>query len=630
MKIRAYASAALLAAISLSLQALKPPPVGITPYEHAKIHRVMPAESASAGKRVEVPYQREMLEVATDPMVRFVSVMKSAQVGWSEICLELIGFHIDYIDGDPTTVLMVRPTCEDADEFAELRLEQMLRGSPRFNLICPARVSGKPTKKAFKKFPGGYLYIIGGNSPTGLGGKIVRIIILDERDRIAESAGNEGDPGTIVSYRQKTYGDDALTYSGGTPVLEGGPTESDFLMGDQRHWFVDCPFCQHEQRLVWAQVKFDKEAREPWKTAAYECEACGKLWNEEEKREAVDQGRWKATNPEAPRDHVSFHVWEIYSPFSSMEEVVKGFWKAHTERDPVLRRNKIQAWTNLSLGQPFREADEAAQSSSELEARAENYDVSMLPFGVLCLTAGVDVQDNRLEVEVVGWGRFNESWSIDYQVFPGDPSGPKVWEDLDLYLATRYPHPDGYTLAVHTTCVDTGGHHTQSVYDYVTPRYERRIFGAKGSSTTKGGAQRPIIPPDKKPSLNNNKRAPVFMIGVDAAKELLYQYLRVTEPGPGCCHFPIRYPPSYYEGLTNERVKQSYRQGRPVRTWVQIGPNEPLDCRNYATAALKLMPVSLEQLYQHRIKARAAKDQVQPSTPSTTTRSPGLGRPDWI
>lgn len=631
MKVKAQASAALLLAITSAMQILNPPPVGVTPYEHANEHRVMPEESAEPGKRIQVPYQEEMLRVAVDPEVRNVYVMKSAQVGWSEIQLILIGFFMDSISGDPTTVLMVRPTCDDADEFAELRLEQLIRDSPRLDQLCPARIGGKPTKKAFKKYPGGYLYVIGGNSPTGLGGKICRVILLDERDRIVQNAGGEGDPGTIVSYRQKTYGDDALTYSGGTPVLEGGPTEADFLRGDQRHWFVDCPFCDAEQRLVWAQVKFDKSAEFPWMTAAYECEACGMHWDEEEKREAVRLGRWKATNPKAPRDTVSFHIWEIYSPFSSMEEVVKGFWLAHSEPDPVTRRNKIQAWTNLSLGLPFKDSQTATRSASELEARAEVYTIELLPFEVLALTAGVDVQDDRLEVEIIGWGRHNESWSIDYVVLPGDPSSPAVWEDLDALLAARYPHPEGYTLAVHTTCVDTGGHHTQAVYDYTAPRYKRRIFGVKGSSTTRGGAQRPIIPPDKKASTNNPKKAPVFIVGVDTAKDQIFQYLRVTEPGPGFCHFPAHYPPTYYEGLTNERVRQTFREGRPVRTYVKIGFNEPLDCRVYGTAALKLMPVTPEQIYQARLRTRALRDgpAAAPSK-STTTRSPGLGRPDWI
>jgi phage terminase large subunit GpA-like protein len=227
-----------------------------------------------------------------------------------------------------------------------------------------------------------------------------------------------------------------------------------------------------------------------------------------------------------------------------------------------------------------------------LMARAEDYGTSPLPDGALLLTTGVDVQPNRLELEVVGWGLGEESWSIDYKVILGDPNEPLVWQQLDNYLATEYQHPCGVRLRPARTFIDTGGSNTIAVYDYVRDRSGSGIFGIKG----KGGDG---LPPVGTPTKNNIGKITLVPLGTFAIKDTVFGRLRIDSPGPGYCHFPKRYAADYYQQLTAETVKTKYRKGFAERSWEKKSNdarNEAFDCRCYATAAMLSMGVNFEQL----------------------------------
>ncbi|MFR8330931.1 MAG: terminase gpA endonuclease subunit [Oscillospiraceae bacterium] len=208
------------------------------------------------------------------------------------------------------------------------------------------------------------------------------------------------------------------------------------------------------------------------------------------------------------------------------------------------------------------------------------------------LTAGVDVQDDRFEVEVVGWGVGKESWGIRYQKIYGDMLKEQVWRDLDAFLTATFSKKDGTQLPILCTCIDSGGHHTDQVYRFTKERYERRIFAIKG----KGGQEVPYI---RNPSTNNRVKTPLFVLGVDAGKALVYQRLKHEPPerkGPNYCHFPLNeeagYDEQYFRGLTSEKAVVRFRKGRSVTVWeikdASYKRNEPLDLRNYATAALEI------------------------------------------
>jgi phage terminase large subunit GpA-like protein len=203
---------------------------------------------------------------------------------------------------------------------------------------------------------------------------------------------------------------------------------------------------------------------------------------------------------------------------------------------------------------------------------------------VALLTAGVDVQGDRIEVQVVGWGRDEESWVVDYRILWGDPSGPRLWADLDTFLRTAYVHakavPD---LAIRAVAVDTGGHHTKAAYEFCRTRLARRIWAIKG----RGGPGVPVWP--RRPTRTNKGKIPLFLVGVDAVKDAIYARLKLAEPGPGAVHFPRRLDADYFRQLTAERVVTRFEKGRPIRSWQPKRDgerNEALDTFVYATAAL--------------------------------------------
>jgi phage terminase large subunit GpA-like protein len=247
-------------------------------------------------------------------------------------------------------------------------------------------------------------------------------------------------------------------------------------------------------------------------------------------------------------------------------------------------------------------------------ARCEEYQAGDAPDGVCVITAGVDVQDNRLVIEVVGWGRDFESWSLDHREILGDPSTPAIWSELDGILETKYRLPSGLLLRIAATCIDSGGHHTQDVYRFCRTRWGRRNWAIKGV-----GGSRSLL---GKPSRNNIGKVPIFPVGVDVAKEMVAARLRQDVPGPGYCHFPLGRDTDYFAQLTAERPVVRYKQGVPYRQWVKRPGvrNEALDCRVYSIAALEGLRVNLNQLANDL--ARRLGVDLTPSQTEATRRTP--------
>jgi phage terminase large subunit GpA-like protein len=249
----------------------------------------------------------------------------------------------------------------------------------------------------------------------------------------------------------------------------------------------------------------------------------------------------------------------------------------------------LKVWVNTSLGETWKEATEGVDPSGLLQ-RKENWG-RIAPDGVMILTLGVDVQDDRLEAEVIGWGLGQESWSLQYHVLHGDPTNNKVWDDLDKVISQTIKTSDGRVLSVGAGCVDSGGHHTQKVYEYCKAREYNRIFAIKGANQT----GKPLV---SKFSKSNKLRVKLFTIGTDTAKQMIYSRLKIHQPGAGYCHFPADYPEEYFRQLTSERIQTKFVNGHPTRVWVipKGRRNEALDCRVYGMAALHILNPNLEEL----------------------------------
>jgi len=515
------------------------------------------------------------MDACSDPAIETVIFMSSSQVGKTTILKAVVGY---YIDQDPTLILVINPTLELAETFSKDRLAPMIRDTPclRTKIADPkARDSGNTLLA--KHFPGGRITIVGSNSPAGLAARPIRVVLVDEASRCARSAGTEGDPIALGFKRTRTFWNRKKVMCS-TPTIRGEcRIETAYQATDQRRYFVPCPRCREYQVLEWRHVTWPKGKPAE---AVYQCPHCGGEIGDQEKLVMLRSGEWRPT-AEGPPGAAGFHLNELYSPWSTFGEITSDFLEAKRGG-----RETLQTWVNTSLGETWEEDQGERPEWATLMARAEPYQVLSVPTGGLFLTSGIDVQDDRLAVVIVAWGRGEESWRVYWGELYGDPSVEGgVWTQLDDLLSRGYEHENGVLLHVTSAAIDSG-HHTHHVYNYCRRRAER-VMAVKGM----GQLGRPIITPASKVEVNYKgtrikNGVVLWPIGVDGAKRQIYHRLKTTEPGPGCMHFPIGLPEDYYQQLTAETLVTRYTHGVPYTEWHAGGRrNEALDCEVYAYAA---------------------------------------------
>ena len=587
------------------------PPEDLTVSQWAEKYRVLSRESsAEAGpwNNARTPYLVEIMDAFTDSRVSHLTMVASSQVGKSEIELNIIGYIIDQ---DPGSILYIQPNLDDAKKFSKLRIAPMLRDSPRLRgkvSEIKSRDAGNTTLQ--KSFPGGMLTIVGSNSPSALASTPARYIIGDERDRWALSAGTEGDPWKLAEARTTTFYN-AKKVDVSTPTdKETSPIAKSFFDGTQEKWCRKCPHCGEWHDIVFDDIKFDFEVVKAGKkkdyivkSVAWCCPSCGCLSSEEEVRN--QPARWIADNPAAiAKGHRSFWLNAFSSPWTPWSKIVYAFLEA--KNDP----QKLKVVYNTQLGQLWEDRGDLEDEDTYL-GRREDYGTREdgspvdLPEGVLVLTCGVDTQDDRLEYEVVGWGHYGESWGVKKGVIMGDPNDEGPWLRLDDVVSHVYRFADGRGLTVSMTCVDSGGHKTQSVYRHCRARLQRRVFAIKGV----GGDGVPYTKPPSKVKIVVNGKAIgqtwLYSLGVDAGKADIFGALKVHEPGPKYCHFPKGsdrgYDMAFFNGLLSEKLVMKTERGRTRWAWEKLPGherNEALDCRNYAQAALRILDPDMDAIEQ--------------------------------
>lgn len=556
------------------------PPPKLKVSEWADRYRKLSQESSAEPgqwRTDRAPYQREIMDSVNDPDVESVVVMSSAQVGKSEIINNIIGYFIDH---DPYPMLLLQPTLEMAQAYSKDRIAPMIRDTPVLSdKISDARSRDGDNTLLHKKFPGGHITIVGANSPAGLASRPVRVVLADEVDRFPVSAGAEGDPLSLAHKRTKTFWNRKKVSVSTPTVKDLSRIEAEYEDSTKEQWCVSCPSCGKFQPYEWKNIRFDP--------VGMVCVNCNELHKEHEWK--TRPGKWIARRQSKKR---GFHLNALASPWESWENIIEEFKDAKKKGVELLK-----TWTNTTLGETW--ADKTGEHDIEaLLNRREDYGAE-LPDDVLVLTAGVDVQDDRLEVEIVGWGIDERSWGISYQTFYGDPGQEEVWNTLDDFLLKEWKFGDGSSLGLSAACVDSGGHFTTEVYRFCKAREHRRIFAIKGV-----GGDKAYI---NKATRNNRERAALFPIGVNAGKNLITSRLQLkSEYDAGYCHFPIdenrNYDETYFVGLTSEKKKLRYIRGQAVIEWVKQGNvrNEPFDLRNYATAALKILNPQMEVLEEKR------------------------------
>lgn len=584
------------------------------PSEWAERNVYIPVGNARPGliDFSNAPYQRELLDAIIDDDTTRITMQWGAQVGKTTTALCAQAF---FVAQEPKNQMMMQPSQGDLKTWLETKFNPLIDANDKLKkLIAKARGRDGVNNQQMKSYPGGFLMFAWSGSPKTMRGRSAPIIVADEVDGYDRTS--EGHPVSLLWQRAATFGDDRLLIEISTPTFKGASyIEAAFEQGDQRYFLVPCPDCGEYQRLKWSGVVWDKDGEDHQPhTARYTCEHCGSLWTDDQRFDAINSGHWEASKPF--KGHRSYHLSELYSVFVKLAQIVQSFLDKKAQHD-------LQTFVNVSLAETWEE--KGAQTKPEqLIARAETY-AAPIPLGGLVLTAGVDMQSDRLELEVVAWGVGESSWSIDYRVLWGDPLKPEVWRDLDNALATTYRHELGHDVPILSACLDTGGEGgcTQSAYEYVRRTGNQRIFAIKGV----GGWGRPIVSAPKKTRSRRSRPINLFSVGVDEAKLIVQRRLN-TEEGAGVCHFPADRDPEFFYQLCAEKLITRYSKGFPIRSWSKTRPrNEALDCRVYAYAALKIANPTLDKIAQdyQQLAAEPEKTQqtgvIEPKKPRKTART---------
>lgn len=597
----------------------------VTGTEWADTRRyVAPGTSPEPGewRTSRVPYLAEPMDCATDSTTEITVMMCSSQIGKSEFLLNVMGY---YADQEPAPQLFLQPTVEAAEAFSKERIDPTFRYSRGLRGKLETGLDGRGTARKssttirMKHYPGGYIALVGANSPAGLASRPIRVLLADELDRMGDT--KEGDPLKLAMQRTTNFHNRKICFVS-TPTIDGQSKIQEWWdKSDKRYYYVPCQHCGAEQRLIWGQVKWDKDkdGKGMPETARYECAECSGVMRGPGKpsMDLLGAGRWIAERPEIT-SVAGFHINSMYSPWVDLSKLVEEWLDVTKTRD----REGLMEFINLKLGELYVEHQDDI-SHDYLHRRREYYDAEV-PDGVLLLTAGVDQQDDRLEVEVVGWGIGKESWGIKYDFFMGDPGQPQVWDQLDRFLQRTWSYSDGRQLGITCAIVDSGdGNYSAEVNEFTKAREHRNIFSGKG----RGGLGVPFI---SRPTKGNRVGATLFTLGVDAGKSVIMHRLRLEDEGPGYCHFPrdsdCGYDAEYFKGLLSERQVREYRGGKVTVSWKKFHErNEPLDCRNYATAALEIVNPDLEWLAEQPERGNVYIQAQQPKRRRRGVISKGIG-----
>jgi phage terminase large subunit GpA-like protein len=620
------------AIIARAMGAWRPPP-RLSLSAWADRYYVLSSETAAEpGRWHTLPYQREILDAITDPEVTQVSVMKSARVGYTLCMSAAIGY---FMHQDPSSILVVQPTVDDAKNFSKETIAPMLRDVPVLSRLIFRDVEekGKGPKDSsatltHKAFPGGILSLIGANSGAGFRRVSRRVVMFDEVDAYPPSAGNEGDQIHLGMKRSEGFYNRKII-AGSTPLIAGASRiEELFLSGDQRRYCVPCPHCQHMDYLAFDR-KGDRGHVMRWpdgrpEDAYFECRTCGCSIEHKDKRWMIERGEWRPDNPSSA--HRSYHLWSAlsYSPNATWGQIATEFLEA--KRGGT---DKLKTFVNTTLGETWKERGEAPDWE-RLYQRRETYAIGSVPAGPIVLTAGVDVQKDRFVYEVVGWAPNKESWSVDAGELYGDTALESTWAQLDALLGRTYSGDDGSESPISSLAVDSG-YNTQMVYGWARQHPMPRVIACKGVA----GARMLVGSPSAVEVTTSGKHLrrgyKVWPIGVDIAKSELYGWLRlrIGELGvapPGYCHFP-EYSEGYFQQLTAEHLATSVnrRTGRTKLEW-QVLPNREnhfLDARVYARAAAAVLGIDRMAPREPKPRVAAASSPNSPAAaPSQAPAAP--------
>lgn len=552
----------------------------------ADVNRILPAGSAEQGlwRTSRTPYARGIYKALSDSDdCEEVVLMCATQLVKSEAGLNWIG---TIIDETPGPVMIVQATVNTAKRYSRQRVAPMIQGSPSLRRKVANTLSRDAANSAgMKEFAGGVLIITGANSGAELASMPAKYIHFDEVDDYPQDVDGQGDPISVATARQDTFRRRKRLLSSSPKRAKGESTiEAAYLGGTQNKYFISCPDCNHHQPLVWSHLKWlkDENGQAIPESVRYACEACGSLIEEHHKEKMLANGEWVALFPE--RKVKSFHLSSLYSPLGWLKwaDLVVEWGKAQVAL-ALGNDEKLKAFINTRLAETVAEQAEQIEANALLK-NAEDWQSDIVPMGGLIITCGIDIQDDRVECFPWAFGEGDQSWMLKPEVIMGNPGEDETWKKLDAYLLTRYKHASGQSLGIEAVGIDTGGHYTHMVYNYV-----RNAHPARKIAALKGDNHKPGIPILGKASVVDvNWRGGIvkggcklWMVGVNTAKDLFHNRLK----RPGMVHLSKHMPVEVFDQLTSEK-RIAQRTARGTRyMWVKHHSNtrnEALDGAVYA------------------------------------------------
>lgn len=553
--------------------------------EYMRIPRDTGAAEPGKYRTARTPYAREPMRCLSPahPCKRVVTKVAS-QLMKTQIALNWIGALIHMA---PSNILTLLPSLGLAKRVSS-RIGKTIAATPELQeRVATSRSRDSRNTMDTKEFTGGTLYATTAGSAANLAELSARYVYGDEIDRWDVDVDQEGDPIKLAEARGSTFGRNAKFYFSSSPTIKGASRISDlFETSDQRYYYVPCPTCGHMQTLQWERLLYSAD----FATVHYQCAAsdCDVLIEERYKAEMLANGEWRA-HAKGDGQTVGFHLNALYAPLGwhSWGMLAREYEEAKRAQDRG-DLEPMQVFYNTRLAEVWDSAVEQTKAEV-LQARAlhENYVLGTLTVGVLALTAAVDVQANRLELMIIGWGVGLERWVVDHQVIPGDPADQRTWDLLDERLKVRYRHPCGVALGILATGIDSGGHHTHEVYQFCRVRRWRNVFALKGAS--KPGrpviAQRPSLVDVTWKGQTERNGAELWMVGTDTAKDWIYNRYSF-ESGPGALHFAKDLPDEFFQQCVAERKIARYVKGYKRIEWVKgkADRNEALDLMVYNLA----------------------------------------------
>lgn len=550
----------LAGAIARARRSLRPPQrLPLSTWAEETI-RLPEGASALPGRLRLIPYQRGIADAISDPAIERVTVAKCVRVGFTTLITTAIAH---FAVNDPCPVLAVLPTESDCRDFTVSDIEPAFEASGALRgVLSDDQPLGERNTLLSRRFPGGSLRIVAARAPRNLRRMTVRVLIGDEVDAFAMTP--EGSPLVLAERRTMSFSDRKII-CGSTPTDAATSNICRlYAASDQRVYEVPCPACGAFQEILWRHIEWPEGRPED---AAYRCPHCAELIAEKHKGEMVAAGRWRATAPHV-KGHAGFKINALVSPLAnaSWRKLACEFIAAKDDSDT------LRVFVNTILAEPWADAAEEVDEL-DLAARGEPFSLDAIPEEVLYATAGCDVQDDRLECTLVGWGRENVAFILAHHVVWGSPDDDLTWRDLDQLLRTRWPHPLGGTLGVDACVVDSGDM-PDRVYAYAFPRLSRRIWAGKGVA-----GSRPAIQASK----SKVRGGRLFIIGVDTIKASLINRLARGRS----IRFSDTLEPSFYEQIASERRVTRYSRGLPTRRFERKpgARAEALDCVVYAFAA---------------------------------------------